>query len=398
MPLRSLPFLLLLISLSMSSHAGAQTDDDADKSKRATAIALFNEHKYLEALPLFEELARKNPEDRSVLFGLATGLIDHSATVNDEEAGRKERLRARELLLHAQKLGENSILLQNLLATLPPDGNIRHASNPDVDKALQAGEAAFAKRDFDEAGKNYAHALELDPKNYSAALFVADAYFAKKDFAKAETGYDQAIQINPNAETAYRYESDMFTKDGRLEKARTRAIQGIVAEPYNSITWRGLLQWANTCHVQLLRIHIETQASARKDGDKTTITLNPDANTGAGAVWLAYGATRALWQNEKFKKTFPNENKYRHSLPEEYEALSLAAKMLPKSEKDAAYTDSNLAQLKKLSDAGMLEPYILLNAADQGIAQDYPVYREQNRVRLEAYLSQFVVPPAPAKP
>jgi hypothetical protein len=46
----------------------------------------------------------------------------------------------------------------------------------------------------------------------------------------------------------------------------------------------------------------------------------------------------------------------------------------------------------------MIEPYVLLNGADQGIAQDYPAYRSRNRNRLEGYLSDFVVPPAPSKP
>ena len=80
------------------------------------------------------------------------------------------------------------------------------------------------------------------------------------------------------------------------------------------------------------------------------------------------------------------------------EALSLAATVLPRSPKDPTYADKDLALLKKLSDAGMLEPYILLNAPDAGSARDYLAYRKNNRNRLEAYLGQFVVPPAPAKP
>ena len=42
----------------------------------------------------------------------------------------------------------------------------------------------------------------------------------------------------------------------------------------------------------------------------------------------------------------------------------------------------------------MIERYVLLNAADQGIAQDYPAYREKNREKLEQYLSDWVVPVA----
>jgi tetratricopeptide (TPR) repeat protein len=390
---------LLLLCISVSSRVAAQTaSDDAYKAERLQAITLFNQQKQLEALPLFEDLAKKNSDDAYVLFGLGACLVNHSATLPDEDAARKERVRAREYLLRAKQLGNTSGLLFNLLDLLPPDGSIRHQDNAEVDKAIQAGEAAFAKRDFDEALKNYLRAFELDPRNYAAALFIADSYFAKKDFAKAGEGYERAIQVNPDTETAYRYEADMLIKSGEMEKARLRSIQAVVAEPYNPITWRGLAQWANSCHVQLVQVHIEAHASATTDGRNTTITLNPNMNSGAGAVWLAYGATRDLWQNEKFKKSFPQEAKYRHSLPEEFEALSLAAKVLPRSEKDPAYTDPSLVMLKKLSDGGMLEPYILLNAADQGIAQDYAAYRAENRSKLEAYLSQFVVPATPPTP
>jgi hypothetical protein len=37
----------------------------------------------------------------------------------------------------------------------------------------------------------------------------------------------------------------------------------------------------------------------------------------------------------------------------------------------------------------------LINGADQDIAKDYADYREKNRAKLEQYLSEFVVPPAP---
>ena len=59
--------------------------------------------------------------------------------------------------------------------------------------------------------------------------------------------------------------------------------------------------------------------------------------------------------------------------------------------------DPDVSTLLKLHQAGMIEPYVLLNAADEGIAQDYAAYREKNRAKLEQYLSEFVVPPAPAK-
>jgi len=47
----------------------------------------------------------------------------------------------------------------------------------------------------------------------------------------------------------------------------------------------------------------------------------------------------------------------------------------------------------------MLEPYVLISAPDRDIASnEYVPYREQHRDQLEAYLSQFIVPPAPSNP
>jgi tetratricopeptide (TPR) repeat protein len=397
---RRIPIFLLSLSFPVFSLAAQQpVADDAYRAERKQAVALFNEQKHLEALPLFEDLVAMNPNDSDVLVALGACLIDHAATLRDEDAAKKERVRAREYLLHAKQLGSTNSLLLNLLDLIPADGSIYHQDNAVVDRAIQTGEAAFAKRDFDEAIKNYSQALTLDPHNYAAALFVADAYFAKKDLAKAVEGYDRAIRVNPDVETAYRYEADTLTRTGEMDRARTRAIQAVVAEPYNPVTWRGLSQWANANHVQLKSIHINTHSNMAQDGEKgIQITMDPKSSPESMAVWIIYSGTRAEWRKEEFKKRFPEETQYRHSLAEEAESLSLAAKFELKPGAPLASIDPDMALLKRIYDAGMIEPYVLLNAADEGIAQDYRAYRARNGAHLEDYLSQFVVPPTPAKP
>ncbi len=216
------------------------------EEKKKFAASLFNKQFNLEALPIYEELAQQNPGDTEVLLGLGACLIQHAATLKDENASRAERIRAREILLRAKQLGNNNSLLLNLLDSLPADGSLRYPGTPEVAEALAAGDAAFAKNDYEEAAKHYAKAFELDPKSYSAALFLGDCYFALKNIPKAAEWYEKAIQINPDTETAYRYESDMYTKNGEQQKARQLAIQGVVADPYVQTSWRGLAQWA-TC-------------------------------------------------------------------------------------------------------------------------------------------------------
>lgn len=356
----------------------------------------------MEGLPVFESLAKQNPNDADVIFGWGACLVSHSATVSDPNAARQERLQARQLLLRAKELGKKSDLLLNLLEMLPEDGSAPFASASQADAAMRAGEAAFAKNDYEEAIKSYSHALELSPKNYFAALFVGDSYFAKKDFPNAQIWYDRAIAIDPNVETAYRYEADMLIKSGEMEKARARSIQCVIANPYSNVTWRALNYWATSNKTKLNSMQINTPAADSKGG-KTQITLNFDPKDGlqSGMVWIVYGGVRAQWQKEEFKKHFPDAKEYRHSLAEEAQALTVAALGVSNDAKKSkkAPSDPDLALLLKLYDAKMIEPYVLISAADRDIAlNDYVPYREQRRDQLEAYLSQFVVPPTPPKP
>ena len=93
---------------------------------------------------------------------------------------------------------------------------------------------------------------------------------------------------------------------------------------------------------------------------------------------------------------------YRHSLPEESEALTTAARVLEKLKEDKngreLVTDNPVAGLLlKLYEARLIDPYVLFSLGDDGIAKDYIAYRAENRVKLAAYMDKFVMPPAPAR-
>jgi tetratricopeptide (TPR) repeat protein len=394
--------LLIIVSLAIdSSSLPAQTG--GVQTTRQRAFELFKQDKHLEALPLFEELALKSPDDSDVLLGLGVCLVSEAATLDDQDAATKERLRARQVLLKAKKLGNTAPLLENLLQTMPENGVVKYEKTP-ADQAMRAAEAAFARHDFEEAIKNYTKVLEYDPKNYSAVLFIGDTYFAEKDWAKAGEWYQKAIDLDPNKETAHRYYADMLLKNAEVDRSRRLFIQSVVAEPYNPITWRGLQYWATANKLQLKRVHVDTPNNVSQTDEKNiTITMDPKAPPETSTLWLSYGLAKAKWHGDEFKKHFPEEKQYRHSLAEEAEALTTAATVWTEvNESDrkrkkasSSPKDPNLILLLKLYQAKMIEPYVLLNAADEGIVQDYPSYREKNREKLEQYLSEFVVPPAP---
>lgn len=395
---RCLPFIVAAACVFMlQAIASAQSTGDDTRKK---AFQLFNEQKHIEALPLLEELAVKSPEDREVLAALGICLVTDAGTHGDDEIQKKELLRARQLLLKAKSLGQNSTVLENVLQSIPEDGVLKYADTP-AGRAMKAAEAAFSRRDFDEAIKNYSKVLEYEPKNYSAVLFIGDTYFAEKEWGKAGEWYQKAIDVDPNRETAHRYYADMLLKNGDVNNSRKRFIQAVVAEPYNPITWRGLQYWARMNRLELNRVHIDVPNNvSRKDEKNINVTIDPSWPEEVSAVWLSYGLAKASWQGDEFKKHFPQEKQYRHSLQEEADCLGVAAAVWTESiESDkkkkkisAQPKDPSLALLIKLYQAKMLEPYVLFSAADEGIAQDYAGYREKNRDKLEQYLSEWVAP------
>ena len=367
------------------------------QEQKKFAATLFNENHHLEALPIFQDLARQKPDDPDILFGLGACMLDHSMTLKDEAAAKAERVQSRELLLKARELGNNSTLLMNLLDVLPADGSVHYPGGQAASAELQQGEAAFAKNDYQDAIAHYLRAYKIDPKNYSAALFIGDSYFAQKDFVKASEWYQKAIEVNPDIETAYRYASDMYSKEGDAEKARTMAIRAVIAEPYNNLPWRGLLQWAGSNKVKLAAFKIDTKSSLKAENEKAvTVPLAPSGTSPVASVWLVYNGVRLNWQNTEFKKHFPQETAYRHSLLEEVDALGQAAKFASEQKSPEIEKDPNITILRRIADAGMLEPYVLLSAPDREISVDYAGYREKNRAKLEEYLNHHIVPPAPA--
>jgi tetratricopeptide (TPR) repeat protein len=373
--------------------------DPAYQAKRQKAVELFNQGKRLEALPLLEELVQASPRDDEMLVALAASLVDHAATLTDQQVAGQERLRARDLLDQAWKLGNTSTLAMNLselLKKLPESGDIKFSDNPQVEQAMRAGEAAFSRRDFDEAIKNYSRALELEPHNYTAALFIGNTYDKQNQFSKATEWYERAIQLDLNIETAYRYYADMLAKQGDMAKSRTMLIHAAVAEPYNRIVWRELRAWATLNHTHINEVYVgvpATGAEAKAAGVKRESLPSPQI----ADAWQAYRDMRKSWQQQEFQRRFPQEKEYRHSLAEETEALAAVVKRFEQIKQDknrppATANDEGLNLLLKLYQSGLLESYVLFSLGDSGIARDYAAYRAKNRARLEEYMDKFVVP------
>lgn len=380
--------LLLGFSLLTPSSAVSAAQDDEERRR---AFQLFKDAKHTEALPLFEKLAVTYPNDPDVLETFGLLVMTQTAYLKDPEARKQARLRGRELLLRAQKLGANSPLLKAMLDHPVDVDDSSFSTTKEVDEAMREGEGAFASGNFPKAIEMYQRALLLDPTLYEAALFTGDVYFKTADQAKAGEWFARAIAINPDRETAYRYWGDALMKQGRVTEAGDKFVEAFIAEPYNRLARSGFVNWGNKVHVKLAHPNVELPASVtREQKGGATITLDPtllkkDEKSGSSAAWLTYSLVRGGWQSE-FAKQYPNEKTYRHSLKEEANAFRAALRVLDKQEGDAS-----LQVLKKLEKEGLLEAFILLALPDDGIAQDFPAYRKTNVDNLRRYVKQYVL-------
>jgi len=403
------PFVVTLLLVTVpdgciGQNAQAPQTTTKEDPRRRRAEELYIQGKFVDAMPLFEALSAEHPSDLAVREGWAWCLFQSAGTLPDPQQRKSARARARTIAVEAKGLGDNSQLLQ-LMLEQPEDGGseVAFSDSKEVDTAMKAAEADFSRGELDKAREGYMRALLMDPNNYDSALFIGDVYFKQHVYGSAGESFARAIQIDQNRETAYRYWGDALVAMGKENEARSKFIEGIIADPYTRRSWTGLQNWLQRNKVELNNVQLKDGAAVTEKDDKNiTITIDDSSlkkkNDPNGLAWMTYGMGRASWHGDRFKKEFPNEPKYRHTLKEEADSLGLMITVLkeqknyPKKLKDL---DPSLQSLIKIQETGFLEPFVLINRADAEIAQDYPPYRASNRDQIRRYLDEFMVPKMP---
>jgi tetratricopeptide (TPR) repeat protein len=398
--MRIMKWMILIFCLAVAGRAAFSSDAiDANDPDRKQAFQLYNQHNLPEAADLLEKFVAKHPTDVAAQEALGVALLGRAETQSDAEKARADRLNARRALLRAKELGDTSDLCRILLAQIPETGEPAQLSTkPEVDAALKAGEAAFAKGAWQEAIAAYTRAWDLD-HNWRAALYLGDTYYAIQDTQRAGEWFAKAIDLEPDREQAYRYWGDALLKQGKMKEARLKYIEGVVAEPYNAASSAGLRKWLTQNKLALKKIPITLPPGPSVDENgKTSINIDASmlAKPDAGVAWIGYSTMRATFRKNQFPKVFPEAKTYRHSLAEEEYALSSVVLVYRETSKNKPKSkDPSLDLLAEFKDEEMLAPFVLLTHADQGIAEDYNAYREGHRDKLIAFLDRYLVPPAP---
>jgi hypothetical protein len=170
----------------------------------------------------------------------------------------------------------------------------------------------------------------------------------------------------------------------------------------------GLSQWAPKQKLMLGHPRIEPPGKVEDKGkddkgrSQTTITIdplmmNPNAKKDGTSAWFIYTLSKAVWHGERLQKEFPNEKEYRHSLAEEVDGFQMVVGQVKEGlkKKEIKQLDPALGSLVKLADEELLESYVLISRADQGIAKDYRAYRDAHREKIRQYIAEWIIHPAP---
>lgn len=390
--------ITVLAAVFATPRLAAQAAVDYSEKKQQ-AMDLYKQNRFVEAIPLLEQLAAINNDDKDVYSTLGFCLYTLIQTAPDEQERKDLAERSRKALTRAKELGDKTVLTDSILAKLAEGtpGRYKFSSNAEADKDMQDAEALFVKGDLDPAADLYKKALAADPSLYDAALYAGDAYYkipGKID--QAGEWFAKAIAINPDRETAYRYWADVLMQRGKPEEAGQKYVEAYISEPSNRLAVGAFVRWGKSQHISLAHPSIQIPSNVKiNDQGDTTITLDEnllkDKKDDSSSAWLMYGLTRATWPGKKFSEEYPKEKTYRHSLKEETAALRAVIVVAKETRRKPKDLDPSLATLMRLDQDGVLEPYILLARSDAGIAQDYPAYLKEHRDNLRRYTLGWLI-------
>jgi hypothetical protein len=136
----------------------------SQENQAAKANSLYLEGKKLDALPLYEELAKSFPKEWLYQERLADCLAAKSEQSTDAAEGVALRTRMRDAAKQAVELGDPNRYLQVMANIDPTKPLIPESSSPGND-LLKEAEKAYGKGDFNVAMEKYTQPLKPIPSS-----------------------------------------------------------------------------------------------------------------------------------------------------------------------------------------------------------------------------------------
>ena len=192
--------------------------------KRAGPTRSGKQGKRLDALPLYEDLDKANPNEWLYAERLAVGLSVKADHVSDPAEIKALRTACATCRQARHRTGRPELLRSVPWPMLDPDAPIQIAPGSPASSLEQEAEKAFGVGDYATALAKYSQAAETDPHLYEAPLYAGDTAYSMKDFKTAVFWFARAIQVDPNRETAYRYWGDAILEPRKRSSRGSREI------------------------------------------------------------------------------------------------------------------------------------------------------------------------------
>src|SRR5262249_5553474 len=103
-------FVCGLIALALFCSAPSQSFGQTNDPDLERAIKLYDQNNFVDAVPLFEKLVQKYPDNPQILSRYGFALYAVSSLAKDADSRQRGREKAREILERSVSLGDNSNL------------------------------------------------------------------------------------------------------------------------------------------------------------------------------------------------------------------------------------------------------------------------------------------------
>lgn len=180
---------LCLAVVGLAIGLGSAQDDEA-----ARATALYTAGKRIDALPLYEDLARAHPKELLYAERLADCLGAKAAQLSAPAEVKAIRTRERDAAKRAVELGDTAEYVR-MMANIDPDEPLFGSISSPGKALLTEAEKAYTAGDFDTAMAKYTAAAEADPNLYEAPLYAGDTAYVQKDLKTAARWFARAIAV-----------------------------------------------------------------------------------------------------------------------------------------------------------------------------------------------------------
>lgn len=253
---------------------------------------------------------------------------------------------------------------------------------------LARGEEAFARQDYDEAGKTYGQAAEAFPDCYVAHLYVGDTFWHRREASEALVHYDRAAKLNPYTFQTHYFRANALLKLGRAQEAHAAYLRALALQPHRASIEQVLGLYSARLGAVFDPWRLEPRAVLHPSEKGMVIEVDAKA-----PAWSAYGLCRAVWSLEPgFRPATEAADGRTWSNGQEAQCLRAAVAAYHDARAAGEHRfDGTLEHLAAVDEAGLLDGLVFYEIAGRINPSVMVMLPDDAFSRVLRYLDRFVL-------